>query len=108
MEGTPRAPPGGPMPQEAKQKSSQRMKEHRAAIRNWDSSQLPEWLTAEFFRDQIQPALTKLSSRELAEAIGVRPSYVSGMKRGEDVAHPRFWLKLVEVLALMPKPSSQA
>jgi len=49
---------------------------------------------------QIQPALNKLSTRELAETIGVTPNYVSGMKRGEDVAHPRFWFKLVEVLGV--------
>src|SRR4051794_27441287 len=72
---------GGTMPEEAKQKSSIRMKEHRAAIRSWDKSQLPDWLNEDFYRAKIQPALTKMSARELAEAIGVRPGYVSGMKR---------------------------
>src|SRR5690349_18492349 len=69
----------GPMPDDAKQKSSRRMKEHRAAIRNWDSSQLPEWLNEDFYKSKIQPALTKMSARELAKAIGVRPAYISGM-----------------------------
>jgi CRISPR-associated endonuclease Cas1 len=91
---------GQEMTAEAKQKSSMRMKDHRAALRNWDPSQQPPWLTEEFYKAKIQPALMNVSTRELAAAIGVRRSYISGMKRGEDIAHPRFWLKLTEILGV--------
>jgi len=47
-------------------KRSATQKIHKQAIRNWNPSDLPGWLTREAFIQQVQPALSRVPKARLA------------------------------------------
>ena len=76
------------------------MYSHRDAIRNWQSSDLPDWLTDEAYVNTIQPALGRFTKREIAEALGISKDYVYEIVRGDKIPHRRHWLKLAEYVGV--------
>jgi hypothetical protein len=85
---------------EALQKKSKKMNAHREALRNWQPSDLPDWLTNEVYMTKIQPELDRLSKATIASAIGVSKDYAYGIARGEKIPHRRHWLKLAELVGV--------
>jgi hypothetical protein len=76
------------------------MNAHRDALRNWQPSDLPDWLTDHVYMTKIQPVLHRLSKVEFASAIGVSKDCAYGIARGEKIPHRRHWLKLAELVGL--------
>jgi len=83
---------------EALQKKSRKMNDHRDAMRNWQPSELPDWLTDEVFMNQIYPALARLSKIEIASALAVSKDYAYQIANGNRVPHKRHWVKLAELV----------
>jgi hypothetical protein len=59
----------------ALEKKSKKMNAHRDAIRNWQPSDIPDWLTDDLFMTRIYPVLDHLSKGEIASALGVSKDY---------------------------------
>jgi CRISPR-associated endonuclease Cas1 len=60
---------------------------------SWDSSQLPPWLTREFFLQKIHPLLATVSPSQLRSVLGISHFYGTKIRKGH-VPHPRHWLSL--------------
>lgn len=87
---------------QALQKRSNTMNRHRDAIRSWQPSDLPHWLTDDVYLCQIQPALNHLSKTAVANALGVSKDYVYEIVRGDKIPHRRHWVKLAELVGMKP------
>jgi CRISPR-associated endonuclease Cas1 len=69
------------------------------ARRNWNPSSQPNWLTDDFYKNQIQPRLTNTTLSQIASAIGVSILYASNIRRGRRRPHARHWQALAELVA---------
>jgi CRISPR-associated endonuclease Cas1 len=76
------------------------MRRQEAAKQAWKSSDLPEWLTEEFYREQIQPKLAAFTVSAMASALGISKPYATDIRRGKRVPHPRHWEKLAQLIDL--------
>jgi hypothetical protein len=63
----------------------------------WKSSDQPAWLTAEFYSEQIQPALLSVRGSLIARALKVSNSYARDVRKAGVVPHPRHWSVLAEL-----------
>jgi CRISPR-associated endonuclease Cas1 len=66
----------------------------RAAQRDWNPTDLPEWLTGEFYREKIQPRLATVTMRAIMEALEISKPYAADIRSGKRVPHPRHWQRL--------------
>jgi CRISPR-associated endonuclease Cas1 len=64
---------------------------HRRAMKNWQPSDLPAWLTGEFYASRIVPALAKVPKSRICSALGVSEPYSSNIQAGKCIPHPRHW-----------------
>jgi hypothetical protein len=60
---------------------------------NWDPASQPDWLTEDFYTNQIQPRLVKATLSQIADTLSVSILYASDIRRGR-IPHPRHWLAL--------------
>jgi CRISPR-associated endonuclease Cas1 len=74
-----------------------------AARRNWNPSSQPDWLTDDFYKNQIQPRLIKATLSQIASAIDVSILYASDIRRGRRRPHPRHWKALGCLVGLSHK-----
>ena len=84
---------------EARAKHSRSARSHALARESWDQSSLPSWLTTEFFAENVQPHLARVSTSAIRSRIGVSRWYASKIRQGYQ-PHPRHWQalnRLVEV-----------
>ena len=80
----------------AKRSATQRM--HKQAIRNWKSSDLPDWLTREVYVERVQPELVQVAKSRIRLALGVSEPYASDIQAGKRVPHPRHWQALAQLV----------
>jgi hypothetical protein len=66
-------------------------------MNNWNSSELPGWLTRDVYVNQIQPALAGVSKSSIREALGVSEPYSSDIRAGKCIPHPRHWQALAQL-----------
>jgi len=66
---------------------------------NWNPTSQPDWLTQEFYEDQIRPALVNCSLSQIAAALGVSILYASDIRRGRR-PHPRHWKALAKLVGV--------
>jgi CRISPR-associated endonuclease Cas1 len=76
---------------------------HAAAIKAWDPTALPDWLTEQAYREKIQPRLAKLTVPAIAAAIGVSKPYATEIRAGRRVPHPRHWVPLAQLVGVSQK-----
>jgi CRISPR-associated endonuclease Cas1 len=81
-------------------KRADTMRNHRLAISNWKSSELPGWLTRDFYVNQIQPALAGVSKSSIRAALGVSEPYSSDIRDGKCIPHQRHWQALVQLVGV--------
>lgn len=67
---------------------------------NWEPSNQPNWLTDEFYENQIQPRLINATLSGIASAIGVSIPYASDIRKGRRRPHPRHWQALAELVGV--------
>jgi CRISPR-associated endonuclease Cas1 len=82
---------------EAQQKLLRSATKQALARFSWDSSQLPPWLTREFFLQTIHPLLATVSPSQLRSVLGISHFYANKIRKG-CVPHPRHWQKLAELV----------
>jgi len=74
------------------------MRRQEAAKRAWEPSDLPEWLTDEFYRDKIQARLVTFTVQAIAFALGISKPYATDIRSGKRVPHRRHWLTLAQLI----------
>jgi hypothetical protein len=67
---------------------------------NWNPSSQPDWLTDDFYKNQIQPTLINVTLSQIASAIGVSMMYASDIRRGRRRPHPRHWQSLAQLAGI--------
>jgi hypothetical protein len=79
---------------------SKRMKAHRDSIAAWNTNDLPDWLTDDYYSSKIHPVLASMSKTTVADALGVSKDYVYQIVSGKRVPHRRHWVKLAQLAAI--------
>lgn len=79
---------------EAKRAATQKINAH--ARWDWDPSTQPKWLTAQFYRSRIQPAIALIPGSKVAVILGCSRSYANEVRKGR-LPHPRHWKALAEL-----------
>lgn len=70
-----------------------------AAVKDWNPSGKPDWLDKKFYREQIQPRLAGIAIPVLVSALDISKPYATDIRRRP---HPRHWLRLAELVGLVP------
>jgi CRISPR-associated endonuclease Cas1 len=83
-------------------KRSSTMRRHKQAIRDWNPSDLPAWLTRDVYVKQIQPALASVVKSQIRSMLGVSEPYSSDIRAGKRIPHPRHWQSLAELTGASP------
>lgn len=73
---------------------------HAAAIKAWDPTALPGWLTEQAYREKIQPRLKSLTVPAVMRALGISQPYATDIRAGKRRPHPRHWHSLAELLGV--------
>ena len=81
-------------------KRAETQRKQREAIRNWNPSQLPVWLTRNVYVERVQPALAQVGKKAVQDAIGVSEMHAHRIKRGKCVPHPRHWQALARLVGV--------
>jgi CRISPR-associated endonuclease Cas1 len=92
-----------PRTAQTKARMSKALSDHAVAISWWSSSNLPAWLTEEFYLREIQPKLQTLKVREIAAALQLSYQYAALIRAGRCRPHPRHWQALTDVVGLRQK-----
>jgi hypothetical protein len=80
---------------QAQRSATKRRSDH--ALKNWDPTSQPEWLTPETYATKIQPRLAQMRPADIMNVLGVSWLYASYIRRGIKRPHPRHWVKLAEL-----------
>jgi len=83
----------------AQAKRSATQKVNTQAVWDWNPSDLPAWLTSDFYSTKIQPRLGSQPCAALAKRLSVSVSYADQIRKGR-VPHPRHWLALAKIAGL--------
>jgi hypothetical protein len=81
-------------------KRSATQKIHKQAIRNWNPSDLPGWLTRDVFVNKVQPALKHVAKSKVRSVLCVSEPYSADIQSGKRILHARFWLALAELVGI--------
>jgi len=81
-------------------KRSGTMQTHKAAIDNWQPSDLPSWLTREFYIERIIPALANIPKVRIQETLGVSEPYAAQIQKGI-IPHMRHWSTLAKLAGII-------
>lgn len=73
---------------------------HDAELKNWQPSNLPDWLNEETYRQKIQPRLASISVPKLSAALKISEPYATDIRAGKRVPHPRHWLTLARFVGI--------
>jgi CRISPR-associated endonuclease Cas1 len=87
---------------EAQAKRAATQKVNAYARWDWDPSTQPKWLTAQFYRRQIQPTIALIPGSKIAAILGASRSYANEIRKGR-MPHPRHWKALAELAGLNRK-----
>jgi CRISPR-associated endonuclease Cas1 len=81
---------------EAEQKRVRTATRQALARSRWSTSQLPSWLTRDFFLQRINPLLATVSPSQIRSALNVSHYYATKIRKG-CIPHPRHWQRLAEL-----------
>jgi hypothetical protein len=84
---------------EARARYAATSRRQTSACWQWDASTQPDWLTTEYYNENIKPRLAKMSGFAIASRIGVSRWYAGRIREGYR-PHPRHWKALVELVGI--------
>ena len=73
---------------------------HVAALKAWNPSDKPDWLTEKVYREDIQPHLASLTVRLIASTLEVSEPYGTDIRNGKRVPHQRHWVGLARLIGM--------
>jgi hypothetical protein len=87
---------------EARARQAEKQLRHAAEVKAWNSSDKPDWLTEEFYRENIPPRLSGIPVPAVASALGLSVPYAAEIRAGRRLPHPRHWLTLARLVRVPP------
>ena len=81
-------------------KRSHTMLQHKKAIKIWSPSQVPQWLTRDFYLTRISSALANVTKAQIRSKLGVSEPYASYIQTGKRIPHPRHWRSLAQLAGI--------
>ena len=85
---------------DALKKRSETQRARKLAIKNWNPSDLPSWLTRDAYVRKVQPALATIAKSRIRSALGVSEPYSAFVQIGKVIPHPRHWLALAGLVGV--------
>jgi hypothetical protein len=82
---------------EARAKHVASRQRHAQACSAWDASRQPAWLTVEYYSQEIQPRIARISTPAIRAQIGISRWYAGRIREGYR-PHPRHWLALAKLV----------
>lgn len=73
---------------------------HAAALKAWNSSDRPDWLAKEAYREKIHPRLREITVPAISAALGISEPYATDIRSGRRVPHQRHWLTLARLVGV--------
>jgi len=70
------------------------------ALKAWNPSEHPKWLTEKVYRERIQPRLGGVTVPVIASALRVSEPYASAIRAGRRFPHPRHWQALARLAGI--------
>jgi len=62
---------------EARARQAEKQRRHAAAVKSWNPSEKPQWLTETVYREKVQPRLSGATIREISTVLGVSEPYAA-------------------------------
>jgi CRISPR-associated endonuclease Cas1 len=88
---------------EAQRKRIETHLRHGAAKRAWLLSPKPDWLTLDFYNQEIHPQLSSLTISSIASTLTVSEVYAANIRAGRHRPHARHWEALARLVGVIPK-----
>jgi CRISPR-associated endonuclease Cas1 len=85
---------------EAQANRAAKGRQNTAARWAWQASSQPKWLNETCYREQIRPALTRITVRVIASTLGISLPYASNVRSGKLQPHPRHWQTLARLTGI--------
>jgi CRISPR-associated endonuclease Cas1 len=85
---------------EAQARRSETKKRQDEALKSWNPSDKPDWLTKEFYQDKIQAKLLGVQVPVIQKRLSVSEPYALRVRGGRCIPHPRHWLRLAILTGL--------
>jgi uncharacterized Zn finger protein (UPF0148 family) len=82
----------------ARARQAEKQRRNQAALKKWNSSKQPDWLTEKFYREEIQPRLARITVPAIASALDLSQPYAAEIRAGRHLPHPRHWLTLARLI----------
>jgi len=76
---------------EARARQADKQRGHAVAVKSWNPSDKPDWLTEEVYREKIQPKLSAVTVRAISSKLGISDPYAAEIRAGRYLPHPRHW-----------------
>lgn len=83
---------------EARACQAEKQRQNAAALKKWNPSEQPDWLTEKFFREEIQPRLAAITVPAIASTQGLSQPYAAEIRAGRQRLHPRHWHTLARLV----------
>jgi hypothetical protein len=84
----------------AEERRADTQREQAAVLKSWNPSELPDWLTEKFYRQEIQPRLARITVPAIASALELSQPYAAKIRAGRQLPHPRHWEALARLVEL--------
>jgi CRISPR-associated endonuclease Cas1 len=89
---------------EARAKRAEGRRRHAAALKSWNPSDLPDWLTEETYCGEIQPRLSSVTVPAIRKALDISKAYATNIRIGRQLPHPRHWRSLAQLVGINERP----
>ncbi len=87
---------------EARACQAEKQRRHAVALKAWNPSEQPNWLTKEVYREKIQPRLAGTTVPVISSTLGVSRPYAALIRAGRYLPHPRHWQILARIVGVSP------
>jgi hypothetical protein len=87
---------------EAEMSRAKTRQRHAVALKAWDPTTLPDWLTEQAYREKIQPRLAEVTVPVISKALGISGPYATDIRAGRRHPHPRHWETLARLVETVP------
>src|SRR3974390_516399 len=85
---------------EARGRQAEKQRHHAVAVKSWNPSEKPHWLTEKVYREEVQPRLSGATVRSISAGLGVSEPYAAEIRAGRYLPHPRHWVALSKLAGI--------
>ena len=79
---------------EARALQVEKQRKHAAAVKAWNPSDNPDWLTEDFYLEKIQARLRGVAVPAISSGLGVSEPYAAEIRAGRYIPHLKHWTSL--------------